>query len=136
MANQIRWEDFQVKRPLAWPWRLSKSFPGRQSRKRQPSRGRCVHRWEGDSMSGAKSSVARAKNAAARREGEVRLASREGPYSSSGTLSLKLNSRLMRNVGILFPLVSPSAPYKPSHCWGRCRVPRERLAWIVSRVFK
>lgn len=72
VANQICREDFQVKRPLAWPWKLSKSFPGRQSRKRQPSRGQCVHRLEGDSMSGAKSSVARAKNAAARREGEVR----------------------------------------------------------------
>lgn len=51
---------------------MSKNFPGRQGRKGQPSRGQCIHGSGDDSPSSGKSSMARAKEAAARREGEVR----------------------------------------------------------------
>lgn len=50
---------------------MSKSFPGRQSRKGQPGREQPVHGWEGDSTGTGERGVTRAKDAAAHREGEA-----------------------------------------------------------------
>lgn len=95
-----------------WPWRMSKSFPGRQSRKGQPGREQLVHGWEGDSMGSGERSVTRAKDVAAHTEGEAR----EAPEAAR-KLSLQLNSRLPTEAGPSFPLVSSSAPHEVSRCW-------------------
>lgn len=117
MANQICREDFQVKRPLAWPWRLSKSFPGRQSRKGQPSRGRRVHRLQGDSVSGAKSSVARAKTLRPqRRGGKAGLKGRSLKQLRDSELEVELQAH--EKCWYLIPSSLSLSSRQASHCWG------------------